>query len=178
MSEETVSHTTLRWGGSQVFPIPITTGESLNLPTKQLLSLHWKWPISWNVYLVFVPLFNATENATFTINVEYVIGVGQGIDSFVRQFNIAPTAGVYPVSVVDQEFVPAQDLQLTAQLIASPSTTVAEQLKIAAWAAPQTEPHAMRYMLELFEKMSTGQGGQEVQWMGPGFEPVPLGYRR
>jgi hypothetical protein len=180
MSEQSsIAHTTLRWGGSQTFAINPVPGEPdvvVNYPSKQLVALQWRWPVSWNVFTAIVPMFDPSEGATFTMSLEYVLGVGQGIDSFTRNFTIAPTAGVYPVSVTDQIFLPAQDIQITAVLSGKQQTAQPEMCKVAVWGAPQTEVHALLELLQFLR--GEGSDQRQPQWMPPGFHPEPVHYRR
>jgi len=177
MALEITEQDTMRWGGSQTYAIPAGDGSETVQFTKQLLAAHWHWPLSWNFFMAISPMIDPTELATFTLDVTFAIGVGQGIDTFVKQYSIAPIIvgppSTYPTVVIDQFLLPAQDLQTTAVISGTPVGNNGSQIKVAHWIAPQTEPHVMMRML----KQLRGEYDTPHEWMPPGFTPHELKYR-
>jgi hypothetical protein len=169
---------TLRWGDAEaLLGLEKLSGiESDGVVSKQLVQAHWKWPLSWAYWAMFIPSFDSTESATFTAEVNLTIGVGQGQATTKIRYAIAPTGAVYfPVN--DQKLIPGQDLQIRVNVTgkaALSNPNGQDILLVGVFVAPQTEPHAMREILETMR----GQGEDQVEWMREGFHPQGLHYRR
>jgi hypothetical protein len=169
---------TLRWGDVETVIVG-STGELLSASTKQLVQAHWRWPLSWTVQFSFVANFGTTapaETVTFLFDVEFTVGVGQGKMTWVTTYTMVPSApNVYP-NLSPQVTIPAQDLQIRVRVrsSANPTGVAGENFLVGCMVAPVTEPHAMTEALRVLE----GEPRDEVEWMGPGFTPQPLHYRR
>jgi hypothetical protein len=191
-SDQARAQDTLRWGG--VVPVNITqTGPSqANLDAalanaagvsgKQLVNAHWRWPLTWSIALVLT-----AQNLTGDIFVTYEITMGSGDaqETIRRTINIAN--GQTDSTVDNVLRLPACDIMIRPTIISSTDSHAIAgpgSLEICAFAAPETEPHAMLAMLDcmcrLEEKNNDGQGVDQRQgdWMPPGFTPEPLRYRR
>jgi hypothetical protein len=173
------AHDTLRWGDSQTLEglETLAGGESDQVISKQMVAAHWRWPLSWNLWVAFVPIFDSTETATFTATLNVTIGVGQAIMTFPISYALAPTAGVY-VPVFDQKLVPAQDLQIRVEVTgkaALTNPTGTDSLTVGLFVAPQTEPHAFTMLMD---RIVSGERPDNVPWMQEGFTEAPMGYRR
>jgi len=172
------AHDTLRWGDSHTFTGLASYFSDTSVPSlfsRQMIAAHWRWPLSWNLWVAIVPSFEAETTGIITITLQTTIGIGQAIATFPIVYTLSPTSGVY-LPITDQKLIPAQDLQIIAQLDATEATKgVNDNLTIGVFVAPQTEPHAMTHLLD---KMVHGERPEEVQWMPPGFNEAPMGYRR
>jgi hypothetical protein len=170
---------TLRWGDSETL-LGLETlagGESSTVLSKQLAQAHWRWPLSWSFWAMFVPMFDSTERATFTVITSVTLGVGQAQLTTEIRTDIAHDASnlYHPVNLA--ETFPAQDIQVRCRVIGQASLTTPggqDSLAIGIFLAPQTEPHAMTEILARLE----GEGKDQVEWMREGFHPQALHYRR
>jgi hypothetical protein len=170
------AHDTLRWGDSHTFNnLQDLSGESSELLSKQQIAAHWRWPLSWNLWVAIIPQFEASETASFVIELQTTIGVGQAVATFPLRYTLSPTAGVY-LPITDQKFLPGQDIQIITNVFNSTNTTgVNDNLTVALFIAPQTEPHAFTKMMD---RLVHHESPDEVQWMPPGFYEAGMGYRR
>ena len=163
------AHDTLRWGDTRGFQL--SAGEAAtDTPTQQLVAAHWDYPITWTVLLVMTPQLTGAEVNPFTVTYNVTVGVGQGTHTYPLTYDFI--AGGFYAPISDQKFIPAQDLQINALLTGNPSNN--EGFQIGAFAAPMTEPHAMREIGRILR----GESQSHVQWMPPGFHPEEMGYRR
>jgi hypothetical protein len=171
--------------------------------TNQLIAAHWKYPITWNVILVGAPQMDPTETGALLISWDIVIGAGQS-QTRIFPFALGPLSifpGPTPTGLVSEGMwwagpsgdpfvglplyqpliatfqIPAQDIQITAHpsngFLSAPANT--DSVTVGAYVAPITEPHALQLMQDI---MGEHQGDRKGGWMGPGFTPEPLGYRR
>jgi hypothetical protein len=176
------SVTTRRWGDSQQILVSGIQEESANVYTKQLLSCHWRWPLTWCVQLIMWPHLPVTETRTFEVDWEFQIGCGQAVAYLPFTYLFVPGVGGVYAPVTDQKFIPAENLQAIASVgVDSPGTTGPnDYFTISAFAAPQTEPHAMTQLLE--HVRGTGNEPDGTRWFRGsgsqgGFQEEPLRYR-
>jgi hypothetical protein len=163
------AHDSLRWGDTKGFTL--AAGEAAtDMPTQQLVSARWDYPISWTVLLVMVPQLDPAETQPFTVTYKITVGVGQGTQTYPVTYGF--TAAGFYVPISDQKTIPSQDLQIIASLTGNPS--VNEGFLIGAFAAPVTEVFALRELM----RAARGEGEKHVQWMPHGFYPEEMGYRR
>jgi hypothetical protein len=164
------AHDTLRWGDTQ--SIPVTAGEAPSSQTRQLLQLHWRWPLSWTVLLVMVPQFGPAENQTFLVTWQVTIGIGQAIQTFPLLYTFAPSGGVYAPQTPTLT-IPAENLQMIATLttVAGGAANDTDYMLVGAFGAPVTEPHAMTSLRD-----GLPHDGERVDWMPEGFHPERLRY--
>lgn len=191
---------TVRWGDS--FGIALGNPNALaqalaNAKAQrgaQLVNAHWRWPLTWQVAFILFPQFDPTETGSLTVRFAVTIGSGSSQMTFNRDVTVPASATHVYTTVVDTGLIlPAQDLLITPILITtpdgSPLGSSGDTLEIGAFAAPQTEAHAMLQMLEclcrleenlcrLEEKMGGGADERRGDWMPPGFTPEPLAYGR
>jgi hypothetical protein len=165
---------TLRWGDTDHRPINKTgPAEVVAFQSRQLVNAHWRWPLTWCVVTSIQPQMAAGEAGTFTVSIAFNVGLGQANSGFAIPFALT-AAGLY-APVFDQRFIPAQDLQINAFIVGTSTIAAQENIQISVWVAPMTEPHAMTHILE---RMGGDPPRGEHSWMGPGFTPEPLEYRR
>lgn len=168
------AHDTLRWGDVESFRM--RSGENLNVTSKQLLQAHWRWPLTWTVQFIALPSIDlVNETSTFTLTFRVTVGVGQAQITYPLVYTFAPPTFA---QVVDQKFIPAQDLQIIATLTGTVAALVKEEsMVVATFAAPMTEPHAMTHLLDHHEGAADRLQKAE-HWMPPGFNEERLAYRR
>jgi hypothetical protein len=167
---------TLRWGDvQQVVGLEATFSDATAIfKTVQLNQAHWRWPLSWVWRLALTPQMPAVETGTFKVEIQVTLGVGQAQTTFSLFYSITKTGSVY-LPVTDSQLFPAQDIQMRAVVTGAASqATVTDAIIIGSFLAPQTEPHAMTEMLERMQ----GKAPDQVEWMGEGFHPQALHYRR
>jgi hypothetical protein len=180
------SQDNLRWG--DVKTIPTFTGANIaraivasQSQGRQLVTAHWKWPMTWQCLFVVVPQFGPTETGEVDVDYNVTVGCGGGMITFQRRVVIPNSAiSVYPTVIDDTLVLPAQDIQIDLALLSTPdsrSFTGPGALVVGAFVAPVTESHALAHMLDCMctdqENRKAGEG-----WMPPGFTPTPLGYGR
>jgi hypothetical protein len=120
-------------------------------------------------------LFDGTESATFTVQLQITLGCGQAMAQFSIPYTLAPTSGVY-LPVYDQKFLPAQDIQVgvSVQGTANATSPGKDTLLVGLFVAPQTEPHAMTMVLDKLD----ADDERRDRWMREGFNPEHLQYGR
>lgn len=166
------AHDTMRWGDVETIPGLERLGlaEFPVLVSKQLAQAHWRWPLSWNVWLVLLPAFDAAEAGTFEVTFRVTLGVGQAQVEAPIPFTL--TAPYAPI--IDQRFIPGENLQFRASVKATVGPTSApDAITLAVFCAPETEPHAMTEMLEA----ARGDPAKVTEWMqNQPFTPEALQY--
>jgi hypothetical protein len=187
------AHDTLRWGDIATIVNLNTLNAGFEggstLPSKQLVAAHWRWPLVWSAQFVVVPNLTPAETVSFIFQLQLVVGVGQGIVSYSRWYEldppynqlkmgIDPALTPVPTFLADNWELPAQDIQASVLLSTlgnnQPTGGPQESMSVAFLVAPVTEPHAMT---AIHDKQVEGKGGPtKVEWMGPGFTPERLQY--
>jgi hypothetical protein len=170
---------TLRWGDAEtLLGLETLAGvETTFISSKQLAQAHWRWPLSWSFWAMFVPMFDSTERSTFTVITSVTLGVGQAqLTTEIRTDLPHDAANLYhPVNLA--ETFPGQDIQVRCRVTGQATLTNpngVNSLAIGVFLAPQTEPHAMTEILARLE----GEPKEQVEWMREGFTPQELHYRR
>jgi hypothetical protein len=178
------AHDTLRWGDTRALTtlteLNASEGHLTTLESGQLTNAHWRWPLVWQCQLIITPNLPAqVELETFEFALVIQIGVGQAVDTLVKNYTMAPAAITGQYSPVTDSFqLPAQDIQ--AQIIVSvlggsqPTGPTNESIQCSFFVAPLTEPHAMTHMLNHMTKHDVDPG---PEWMSEGFHEQPLRYR-
>jgi hypothetical protein len=109
---------TLLWGGQISFAFEIAVdGDVLSRGPSQLVKVAYERPTTWLVQVV-VDLATppAGETATYDVFFDTVIGVGKTSVTLKKQVTFAPVAGVYPSQLATSFEVPAQAIQIGAEL--------------------------------------------------------------
>lgn len=191
---------TLRWGSRNNIAIVDPGGNSATLPTlygqavaiaqaaqgKQLVNAHWPWPLSWQTAVIINPQMAPDETGSVIVGVEFTIGSGDGNATWIATYTVSPPYN--PIFDPYQGPIPAADVLVRVAYLAQVTETSGltnllsvntDNLEVGVFAAPVTEAHALRHLLEGFSKDERfGAGEREGGWMPPGFHPEPLGYRR
>ena len=193
---------TLRWGGRTALAWGPTSAAGGNAQVNldraiaaakgklgsQLVNAHWRWPLTWRTLVCIRPQFAADETGTVTVKLDWTIGSGDAQQTFSMFYVLSPTTGVGYEDIVDSTLLlPAADVQVT---LAAPGgifvpggeghslvTTSVDMLEIGVFVAPVTEPHAGLHAADVATAIDDANR-QDGTWMGPGFLPEPLGYRR
>jgi hypothetical protein len=154
---------TLRWGDR--FPLKFNSLIASNqIATAQLVRSRWRRPVTWQVQVYIDPVqgFNAPapEAGTFTIRFISTVGVGQATTDIVSTYTLAPVAGVYS-PIRDNGLIPAQHLNINAQVTGGSTNPGEHVLYLSAYVAPVTDPSAMAEMYELLARQAQQENREQ-----------------
>lgn len=176
---------TLRWGG--MFGVPVngvitptqSLAEARARSGSQLVNAHWRWPLTWSIALLVTPM---GVTGDISVQFEIIIGAGDAKQSILRTVTVLN--GATDTTVDNTLFLPACDILIQPKLITSTDShpiTGPGTIEIGAYAAPETEAHAMLEMLSCLCRIEGAGNADQRQaggWMPPGFYPEPLQYGR
>lgn len=182
------SQDTLRWGGMLGVPIdatPSTAGltaaiaQAMAKSGSQLVNAHWRWPLTWGIALVLTPQGAIAGD----VSVQFAITIGSGDAQQTILRTVTIPNGSADSAIDNALILPACDLLIRPQVLTTTDShpvTGPGSLEIGAFVAPQTEPHAMLEMLACMCRIEGASNADQRRdgWMGPGFNPEPLGYGR
>jgi len=182
---------TLRWGDCQnVTLVNSALAHVVTMQSKQLAQARWRWPLLWGMRVSIEPQIAAGETLTFTVTFQVTIGSGQNTATVSFVYLLTAANGYAPIT--DFQQLPAQDIQVTCTVSSPGGSGLTDNIRVGAFLAPVTEPHAMTHVYEMMSGEADAPG---ARWMtehhgsdpdgpqpgtGQGFpiNPDPLHYQR
>lgn len=191
MSRHGTALDTLRWGDCQnVAIVNPALAAATQMTTKQLAQARWRWPLVWGLRISIEPQMAVGETLTFTVTFQVTIGSGQNTANVYFVYLLTAANGYAPITDFLQ--LPAQDVQVQCTVSSPGGSGLTDNIRVGAFLAPVTEPHATTHLYEIASGESQEPG---ARWMtehhgsnpdgpqpgtGQGFpiNPDPLTYQR
>lgn len=160
MSRHGTALDTLRWGDAQNATIVNPSLAAVTqVQTKQLAQARWRYPLLWGLRISIEPQMAEGETLTFTVTYQVILGAGQTSANVYFPYTLAPTGGIY-LPITDFQQVPAQDVQVICSVSSPGGSGLTDNIRVGAFLAPLTEPHAGAELVEMLSGDSPG-----MRWM-------------